>query len=54
MAKILSEAGPLNLLALEALAAAEAVAGEICLATADVSPLLVAAASQQTVPIRII
>lgn len=54
MARLLGEGVRLNLLALEALAAAEQLNAELCLAPVDDNPLLVAAASERRMPMRIV
>ena len=54
MAQLVSSGGRLNLLSLEALAAAEHLGGEICLAAADHNPPLLEAAHRRGVPVRVI
>ncbi len=54
MAQLVADGLRLNLLALEALAAAEHLDAELCLATADENPPLLDAAAQRGVPIRLI
>lgn len=44
----------LNLMSLEALAAAEQLGAEICLAIADENPQLIAAAQQIGIPARLV
>ncbi|CAN5770063.1 hypothetical protein BH24ACT3_BH24ACT3_01000 [soil metagenome] len=54
MAQLLDGGVRLNLMSLEALAAAEHLDAEICLAAADENPPLLAAASERGVPTRLI
>ncbi len=54
MANLLSSGVRLNLLSLEALAAAEHLGGEICLAAVDHNPPLREAAKQRNVAVRLI
>ena len=54
MAQLLGAGVRLNLLSLEALAAAEVLGGEICLAQADENPPLMSAAGQRGVPVRLV
>ena len=54
MARLLDGGVRLNLMSLEALAAAERVGAELCLAVADENPLLLAAATHRGVPARLI
>ncbi len=54
MARLLHAGMRLNLLSLEALAAAERQDAELCLATADGNPRLVEAASARNRPVRLI
>ena len=54
MAALLSSGVRLNLMSLEALATAEHLGAEICLAAADQNPPLVEAAGQRGVAVRII
>lgn len=54
MAQLLDEGVRLNLLSLEALAAAEHLRAEICLAPADENPPLLFAAAQRGVPSRLV
>ncbi len=54
MAQILGAGHRLNLLALEALAAAEALGASICLAAANQAPALMAAAEARGVEVRIV
>jgi len=54
MADLLADGVRLNLLSLEAIAAAEHLDAEICLASADDNPPLVAAARARGVPLRLV
>ncbi len=54
MAQLLSGGVRLNLMSLEALAAAEQLGAEICLAIADENPQLIAAAQQRGIPTRLV
>lgn len=54
MAKLISSGVRLDLLSLEALAAAEHHGAELCLAVADLNPPLRDAADQRGVPIRLV
>ena len=54
MARLLDEGVRLNLMSLEALAAAEHQVAELCLATADENPHLLAAAAARGVPARLV
>lgn len=54
MARLLDEGVRLNLLSLEALAAAETHGAELCLAATDENPRLVAAATARATPARLI
>ena len=54
MARLLSEGVKLNLLSLEALAATEQLGAELCLATVDENPPLLAAAGARDTPLRLI
>ncbi len=54
MAHLLDVGVRLNLMSLEALAAAEWYDAEICLAVADANPQLIAAASLRGVPLRLV
>ena len=54
MAELVSDGTRLNLLSLEALAAAQHLDATICLAAADENPPLVAAAQAADVPIRVV
>ena len=54
MAQLLSDGVRLNLMSLEALAAAEQLGAEICLAIADENPQLIAAAQQRGIPTRLV
>ncbi|MHB8247220.1 MAG: hypothetical protein ACYDGN_18135 [Acidimicrobiales bacterium] len=54
MARLLDEGVHLNLMSLEALAAAEHHGSELCLATADANPSLMAAAAARDVPARLV
>jgi hypothetical protein len=54
MARLTDEGVRLNLMSLEALAAAEYIAGELCLAAFDENPPLVAAAQTRTTPLRLL
>lgn len=54
MAQLIATGVRLNLMSLEALAAARLLDGEICLAAADDNPPLIAAAHDQDVPLRVI
>ncbi len=54
MARLVSEQVQLNLLSLEALAAAEELGAELCLATVDENPTLLGAAASRGLPIRLI
>lgn len=54
MARLLAEGVRLNLMSLEALAAAEHIGAQLCLATADHNPPLLAAAAERGTPARLI
>ena len=54
MAEVLADGIRLNLMSLEALAAAEHLDAEVCLAAADENPTLLAAAKQRRLRIRLI
>jgi len=54
MAQLLDQGARLNLMSLEALAAAEHLEAEICLAEVDANPQLLEAASARGVPVRLI
>lgn len=54
MAQVLKEQPTLNLLSLEALAAAEHLEAELCLAERDANPPLLLAASAMGVPLRLL
>lgn len=54
MASLISSGVRLNLMSLEALAAAEHLGAEICLAAADHNPALHDAAKQRGVPLRLV
>jgi hypothetical protein len=54
MAQLVSSGVRLNLMSLEALAAAERLDAELCLAAADENPPLCDAAAMRGVPVRII
>ena len=54
MARLLSEGVRLNLMSLEALAATEHLGAELCVATADENPPLLAAAGARAAPLRLI
>lgn len=54
MAVLLDAGLRLNLMSLEALAAAEQLGAEVCLATADENPQLIAAAALRGVPTRLV
>lgn len=54
MARLLDDGVRLNLMSLEALAAAEHLEGELCLAAADDNPPLLAAAQARTTAVRLI
>jgi hypothetical protein len=54
MAQLLEQGVRLNLLSLEALATAEHLGAEICLATADENPPLLAAAAARGVRTRLV
>ena len=54
MAQLLQEGVRLNLLSLEALAAAEGQGAELCLATADENPQLLDAAASRGTPARLV
>ena len=54
MARLLDEGVRLNLMSLEALAAAEHQVAELCLATADEHPHLLAAAAARGAPARVV
>ena len=54
IAQLLSDGVRLNLMSLEALAAAEQLGAEICLAIADENPQLIAAAQQRGIPTRLV
>jgi len=54
MARLVSAQVRLNLLSLEALAAAEELGAELCLATQDENPTLLGAAAARGLPIRLI
>jgi len=54
MARLLDDDVRLNLISLEALAAAEHEDAELCLATADENPHLLAAAGARSRPVRLV
>jgi hypothetical protein len=54
MAEMMGSCGPLNLLSLEALTAADQLAAEICLAEGDINRPLIEAAARGGVPTRIL
>ena len=54
MARLVDDGVRLNLMSLEALAAAEYLGGELCLAVADENPPLLAAAQARTTPVRLV
>jgi hypothetical protein len=54
MAHLVGEGVRLNLMSLEALAAASHLHGELCLAVADENPSLLAAAQARTIAIRLV
>lgn len=54
MARLVDEGVRLNLMSLEALAAAEHLGAELCLARADMNPPLLAAARSRPIAIRIL
>jgi hypothetical protein len=54
MARLLDDGVRLNLMSLEALAAAEQLGADLCLATVDENPQLIAAAGSRDVPVRLI
>jgi hypothetical protein len=54
MAQLLDDGVRLNLMSLEALAAAEHLGAEICLAAADENPPLLTAAAQRGIPTRLL
>lgn len=54
MAQLLMDAGPLNLLTLEALAAAERLGARIGLSERDLNPPLVVAAAARGVPLKVV
>jgi hypothetical protein len=54
MARLLDDGIRLNLLSLEALAAAEQLDAELCLASIDQNPRLLAAAGARGMPIRLV
>jgi hypothetical protein len=54
MARLVDDGVRLNLLSLEALAAAERLGAELCMAEADENPPLVAAAAARSTPTRIV
>jgi hypothetical protein len=54
MGEVLKQQPKLNLLSLEALAAAEHLDAELCLSDRDVNPSLLAAATARNVPFRLL
>ena len=54
MARLVDDGVRLNLMSLEALAAAEYLAAELCLAVADENPPLLAAAQARTIGISLL
>ncbi len=54
MAALLDDGVRLNVMSLEALSAAMELGAELCLASADANPTLLAAANAQGVPVRLI
>lgn len=54
MAQLITDGDRLNLMSLEALAAAQHLDAELCLAVANDNPPLLAAAKQRRVPVRLI
>lgn len=54
MARLVNDGVRLNLMSLEALAAAQHLGAELCLAVADENPPLLAAAEVRTTPVRLI
>ena len=54
MASLIADGVRLNLLSLEALAAAEMLDAEICLAEADKNPTLLDVAARRCVPVRLV
>lgn len=54
MARLVDQGVRLNLMSLEALAAAQHLGAEICLSAGDQNPLLVAAAGTRGTPVRLI
>ncbi len=54
MAELIASEYRLNLLSAEALAAAEVLGAEICLAASDANPPLIEAAKRRGVPLRVI
>ncbi len=54
MAQLVTDGHRLNLLSLEALAAAEELGATICLAPADENPTLIAAAEQRGLEVRLV
>jgi hypothetical protein len=54
MARLVDDGVRLNLMSLEALAAAQHLGAELCLAIADENPPLLAAAGARTTPVRLV
>lgn len=54
MARLIDEGIRLNLLSLEAIAAADSIGAEICLAAVDTNPPLIAAAGSRGIPVRLV